>query len=215
MKQFKCRASALGEIMGVKGLGKTGETYVKSWLKEQVYNRRVEISSKYLSKGLIMEDAGIDLYNEYAGIFSVKNEQFFENDFICGTPDIILKDEIIDIKCPYDFSTFPLFEKEIPNMDYYYQLQGYMWLTGRKSANLVYTLVDMPEHLIEREAKSKSFQLGYDFEEVLIDLSKKLTYSDISIDKKIKCFKIDYNEQIIDKIKTRVEECRNYINSLI
>ena len=43
---FKIRASACGYIMGKKGLGKTGETYCKNWLKGKVYDRQVEIKSK-------------------------------------------------------------------------------------------------------------------------------------------------------------------------
>ena len=84
MKEFKIRASACGQIMGVKGLGKTGENYVKTWLKEQIYDRKKEFTSKYTDKGLIVEDNSLDFIADELKIgFIVKNEQFYENDFCC------------------------------------------------------------------------------------------------------------------------------------
>jgi hypothetical protein len=49
MEIFKIRASSAGKISGIKGLGETGKTYCKQWLKEKLYKRRTEIKSKYIS----------------------------------------------------------------------------------------------------------------------------------------------------------------------
>ena len=103
MKQFKIRCSAIGLIMAtskVKGqLSKTAQTYAQEWLKQEIYGRRKEISSKYLDKGNQLEDESIQfLVNNSDYGFIVKNEEHFENDFLTGTPDIILPQEIIDMK---------------------------------------------------------------------------------------------------------------------
>jgi len=144
-KEFKIRASASGKIMGIKALGKTGETYCENWLKEQLYKRKIEFSNKYTEKGLIMEDNSIDYVADQLGYgFLAKNEQYFENDFFTGTPDIILKDHVIDVKNSWDFSTFPLFDNEVPNSDYYFQAQVYMELCGVDSYKLIYVLSDTP-----------------------------------------------------------------------
>ena len=50
MEVFKIRASSAGKISGIKGLGETGKTYCKKWLKEQLYNRKIEFSNKYTVK---------------------------------------------------------------------------------------------------------------------------------------------------------------------
>ncbi len=54
---------------------------------------------------------------------------------------------------PKDFqsfaSTFPWFETEIPNKDYYFQLQGYLWLTNKTEAVLAYCLIDTPLEIVE------------------------------------------------------------------
>lgn len=217
IKEFKIRASACGNIMGVKGLGKTGETYCKDWLKGQVYNRQREINTKYTQKGNEVEDNSIDFVAEQLGYgFLIKNEQFFENDYMQGTPDIILPNEIIDVKNSWDTHTFPLLEDELPNSDYYYQAQIYMELVGRESYKVIYVLSDTPEHLIESEARRYCYANG--FGELDLDIYEKfkakMTYPDVDASLKMKVFEIKKDEAVISKIKERVIECRQIIEQL-
>jgi hypothetical protein len=216
-KTFKIRASAAGQIMGIKALGKTGENYCENWVKEQLYKRRKEFGNKYTEKGLIMEDTSIDFVADELGYgFLAKNEKFLENDFFTGTPDIILNDHVIDVKNSWDCFTFPLFDKELPNKDYFYQAQVYLALTGLSKYKVIYTLTDTPMHLIEKEAYFYCKNNGYDElePEILDEFIEKMTYSDIPNSLKIKVFEIEKCEETIDKLKNRVIECRNYIKSI-
>lgn len=215
MKQFKIRCSQIGQIMGAKGLGKTGLSYLDTWAKEQVYDRKKEFTSKFTQKGTINEDESIDMVADFLGLgFFVKNDQHFENDFLIGTPDVILPDLIIDVKNSWNCFTFPLFETECPNDDYYYQAQGYMELTGREHFKLCYTLTDTPINLIESEARSYCYKNGYDIDDsdVFDDFVKKMTYKNIPIQNRIKIFDIEKDQKCIDLIKSRVEECRKILN---
>lgn len=193
------------------------KTYCKNWLKEQLYARSIEFSSKYTEKGIECEQQGIELLAKVMnyGMIS-KNEQWFENDHITGTPDIILANTVEDIKCPWLFSTFPLFEAELPNDAYYWQMQGYMALTGKKLAAVNYCLVDAPEHLIDREARNISFKAG--FSEVEIELYdevyKKMTYADVPDSLRFKRYEIKRDEIAIAAIAQQVELCRQYIQTL-
>lgn len=210
MKQFKIRASKAGVLMGVKGLGKTGESYLQEWIKEQLYARKKSFSNKYTEKGLIMEDDSLDfIADELSYGLLIKNEQYFENEFFCGTPDVILKDHIIDVKNSFDCFTFPLFEDELPNKDYYWQAQIYMDLVGVDKYKVIYTLMDTPEHLIEKEFKwNNSMQLDYE------QFKNDYIYNSIDAKYRIKIFEIERNQADIDKLKERVIESRNYINNL-
>ena len=217
MKEFKIRASAGGQIMGIKALGKTGENYCVNWVKEQLYNRKKEFSNKYTEKGNIMEDNSIDFIADELGYgFLAKNDKYFENDFFTGTPDVILKDHIIDVKNSWDCFTFPLFEKELPNSDYFYQAQIYMELVGVDKYKVIYTLSDTPINLIEKEAYYFCKNNGYDELDldVLEDFTKKMTYSEIPNNLKIKVFEIEKDESVIEKLKIRVLECRKFIETL-
>jgi len=199
MKEFKIRASAAGKIMTKprsksEVLSKTTKSYLEEWTKEQIYGVRKNIKSKYLTKGIEVEDDAIDYAAESLGwLFAKKNEDFFADDFFCGTPDVILEDTIIDIKSSWDCFSFPLFYKNNPSKDYYYQLQTYMHLTGRKKAQLVYVLMNTPEQL--------TFEDSHD-------------YSEISSKYRIKSFDIDYSEEVIYEMQEQVIKSREYIKQL-
>lgn len=192
------------------------KTYCKDWLKGQLYNRRKEIHSKYLNKGNDVEDQSINYVAEKLGYGMLfKNSKQFSNDFMQGEPDVILSDTVIDVKNSWDFTTFPLFETEVPNMDYYWQGQQYMELTGKKKFKLVYTLIDTPEYLIEREFNSYCWLNNIDQDQdIYDDFVARMTYPDVDDSLKIKVFDFEYNESDVKDIYTRVEMCRDYIIEL-
>ena len=197
--RFKIRASASGKLMTKSrskdgALSKTALSYVQDWYKEQIYGVKKNIDNKYLRKGISVEDNAIDYAaTELGWLFAEKNEEYFEDSHFCGTPDVILDDTIIDIKSSWDCFTFPLFEDEIPNKDYYYQLQTYMALTGLKKAQLVYVLMDTPES-IERDAVS---------------------YESVESKYRIKIFDVDYDEEVVESMRDKVQYVRdNVINTL-
>lgn len=197
MKEFKARASAAGKLMTAarsktETLSETTKTYLKDWAVSEIYGYQKEIKSKYITKGLTKEDEAIDKAIEWLDLdFVLKNEKYFEDDYFCGTPDLITDDEVIDIKNSWDCWTFPLFDNEIKNKDYFTQLQVYMHLTGKKRARLVYVLLNTPEEMHWEQ------QLKYD------DKPKKL---------RIKAFSVDYDPLVIESLKEKVIESRKYIN---
>ena len=220
LKEFKIRASGCGSIMGIKGLGKTGESFLKQWLKEQLYNRRKEFSNKYTQKGNICEDNSIDFVADYLNLgFLIKNEKHFENEYVQGTPDVILKDLIIDVKNSWDIFTFPLFETEVPNSDYYWQAQIYMELLNIDNYKLCYILSDTPINIIESEAKRHCYTNGLsledDYEEILCEFESKMTYSDVDSALKLRVFDIKRDKEDYNLIVERVKLSREYIKKQI
>lgn len=230
INNFKIRASGAHSIMGVKGLGKTGETYLKQWLKEKLYNRREDIKSKYLSKGNQCEEDGFTLMATELNLGMVyKNIAKFENDFCTGVPDLIL-DKVYDDKNSWSLSTFPIFETEIPNNDYWWQGQVYMYLTGIKKYVLAYTLIDAPADLVAQAVKwmtdpeeiykaiSNMIYTEADFKQLCKEFCP-LAESDYFIEipecDRIKTFEFDYDEEAIKKLEGRVLECRIFLNNLI
>lgn len=226
MNPFKIRCSAIGHIMTepklkadkeAGNLGRTAKGYCEDWLKGQLYNRKLEFTSKYTDKGIIMEDAAIDFISDQLGIgLLFKDDQYLENDYMNGHMDISLPDCVIDVKNSWSWETFPLFSKGIPNDNYYWQLQGYMELSGKTKAKLIYVLSDTPVHLIEREARNYCFYNGYGEMDLEIynEFYKKLTYADVDNKLKIKIFEFEKDADAIAKIKSQVEKCRNYIEIL-
>ena len=196
---FKCRASALGKLMTSprsksETLSQTTKSYLEEWVKEQIYGVKKQINSKYIQKGLALEDTAIEFYSVAENkSFMIKNLDHFEDDFFTGTPDCIFEDVVYDFKTSWDCYTFPLFD-EVPDMGYYYQLQVYMHLMGLKKAKLVYTLQDTPDYLTYEESVS---------------------YSHVENKYRIKEFDIDYDSQVIETAKDKIIECRDYVKELL
>jgi hypothetical protein len=218
-ESFKASAHSCGKIMGVKGLGKTGETALQEWVIKKRFNRRPKFFSKFVEKGLRVEDLGRDLLNELQGTNYTKNDEYFENDFTLGFPDIVENDIIIDIKSSWDIFSFPMFESELPNKDYYWQLQCYMAMSGVKKAAIAYCLIDTPQPLIEQELRKLYYQSGGHAEdwnpEVNQELAKNYKFDDIEKSERVKMFYVDYNEKAVELIKKRVLESREYLKSIL
>jgi hypothetical protein len=195
MGTFKLRASAAGKLAPKPKTGnisETTKTYLKEWLTSQVFGVQKHIKNKYIEKGIQYEDEAIDFAIRILKLdFTIKNEKHFEDDYFTGTPDLITDEIVIDIKNSWDCFTFPLFEDEIPNSDYFYQLQVYMHLTGKRKALLVYVLLDTP---------ATNYEAG-----IIYDVADEL---------RIKTFAIDFDPAIIEMLKTKINYSREYLNTL-
>jgi len=216
VSEFKIHPSSCGDIMGAKGLGKTGQSYVENWYKEQLYSRRKSFSSKYTDKGNLTEADCIELVAEVFDLgMLAKNEQTFSNDFMIGTPDIITSDLVIDVKSSWSAFSFPLFDTEVPNKDYALQLQCYMALTGLSKAKLVYCLMDTPDDIVQKEAYYQAERTGVDFDEDFYNEFKKdYIYSHLPTSLRVKSFDIERNDEVIKLICDRVKECRTYLETI-
>lgn len=160
---FRC--SSLGKLMTepqskadreAGRLSKTATAYLDAFLFKYKYNREKPFSNKYTIKGTQVEKSGIDLYCEVYGEFALKNTEWFNDDTIGGTPDIIFKNKVVDIKSSWDAVSF-MAQKEV-NKDYYWQLCGYCRLLNLTKAELVFCLSNTPETLIQKEFMAEYYK---------------------------------------------------------
>ena len=84
---YKFRCSSIGKLMTnsrskSNPLSVTTMNYLKQLHKEEVFGRKKEIRSKYLDKGIEVEEEAITLYSEVTGELFIKNKKRFTNDFI-------------------------------------------------------------------------------------------------------------------------------------
>jgi hypothetical protein len=199
-------------------LSKTCKTYIQELVIEEKYGIRKEFWSRYTDKGNEVENDGIELVNDVLNLgFIFKNDENLNNDYLTGTPDVNTNEILLDIKCSWDATTFPWFETELPNKDYYYQLQGYMWLTGKDESLLCYCLINTPFQIVEDEVRREHWKQNLIDESLdLRDfVQAKHNFDHIPKEKRLKLFKIAKDEEVIEKIKQRVEECREYYNELL
>ena len=192
----------------------------KSFIKEIVlfdkYGIRQEINNKYLDKGLEVEDLSIELASIVLDTgFLMKNDERFTNEYLTGEPDVL--EPLIDVKSSWSAATFPFFDDTLKNKLYEWQLKGYMMLTGKKEAWLVYALINTPMQLVEDEMRRVSWkrgELGEVSEEVEREVLSFHTFDDIPVEKRVKAFKVEYTEADEKKIIEKVELARKYYNSI-
>lgn len=223
---YKERSSAVGQIMTNarsknEVLSKTAKTRIQDKLLEDLFGIKKDFWSKYTTKGIEQENKSIILFERVSGLFGVsKNEESFENEYLTGTPDIITDNEIIDIKTSWSGSTFPWFDTELQNKDYYYQLLVYMALTGRKKGRVVYCLVDASEDMIQDEIRRECWKqkiIDIDSKEAYKIESKvreQMTFNNVPEALRIKQFEVEFNQDVYEAIVERVEVCREYYEQL-
>ena len=221
---MKIRCSQIGKIMSnprTKGerLSQTTKTYILELAIQEKYGIHKEFWSRYTDKGIEVEDEAIKLVGEVLNVgFIYKNEERITNEYITGVPDVNT-DVLIDVKSSWDAFTFfdKVIENELNNKDYYYQLQGYMWLTDKQEALLCYCLIDTPLQIVEDEIRREHWKQNLisessDLREFVED---KHTFMHIPKEKRVKTHVVKRDDKVIEAIKTRIEECNEYYNEII
>jgi hypothetical protein len=221
---MKVRCSQIGKIMTnprTKGerLSQTTKSYILELAIQEKYGIHKEFWSRYTDKGNEVEPEAIKLTESVLDVgFIYKNEEQFSNEWVTGKPDVNT-DVLIDVKSSWDAFTFfdKVIENELNNKDYYYQLQGYMWLTDKQEALLCYCLIDTPLQIVEDEIRREHWKQNLisessDLREFVED---KHTFGHIPKEKRVKTHVVKRDDEVIEAIKTRIEECREYYNNLI
>lgn len=159
MQQHKFRAHSIAEIMTdpkskdeVLSVG--AKTAILKIAKELVYGYDERISSKYIKKGLAVEDQSIELVNSVFFTNYKKNEERKANEWITGECDIATPSKIIDIKSSWSLATFPAIPEAGKDKTYEWQGRAYMWLWDVDSFEVNYCLVNTPDELIGYEDTS-------------------------------------------------------------
>lgn len=207
-------------------LSKGCKSYLNSLYAFEKYHKwsaSKDKGNKYTIKGKEVEEEAITMSSRLDRKLYIKHEGKLENEFICGHPDIIVCDEegvpvkIIDVKAPFDIETFfyvlgrPLLQQ------YYWQIQGYMALTGAKCGEVHFCLVNLPDYMLEEEKYRLAKRLNAvtnenaEYKEAEAELISNLTFDDMPLeDRRIK-FTVERNDEDIQRVYSRVEKCRKYL----
>ena len=92
-----------------------------------------------------------------------------------------------------------------------------MELTGRRNSYLVYCLVDTPSDIVEDEVRRVHYKLKEIDDNPIVRNAVEMqhNFERVPKEQRIKCFEIAYDPEAIKKIYNRVEECREYYETLI
>lgn len=188
------------------------------------YGRESDVESRYLKKGLLVEEDSITLYSRLKKQVFRKNEEQISNEFICGTPDayqgkvITQASLVVDTKSSWDVFTFHRSRvKDLAAM-YYWQGMGYCDLTNSSKTVIAYCLIDTPHSLIYDEQNRLKWKMGVinpesdeSYLAACAEIERNMTYGDIPLEEKMFERVIMRDDDAIERIHKRVAECRAYM----
>lgn len=143
----KFTGSEIHKLMGARGFGKTGETYITEKAAEFLTGEPIkpEFTAASTQWGIDHEFEA-KMYFESATGAKIFETGTIENKYICGTPDGIIEDYHknskqescgFEIKCPYNsgnhlknFLMQNANDLLVLRPEYYWQIIAYMWLAG-------------------------------------------------------------------------------------
>jgi hypothetical protein len=198
---LRIRASSLGLIMTepklkTEVLSAGAKTYVKKLAREFVYNFDEDISSKYMDKGIIVEDTSIALYNSVFFTDYKKNTERKTNEWITGECDIYTGKKIIDIKSSWSLATFPCISEDGIDKGYEWQGRAYMMLWDCDEFENAYCMVSTPEELLRYDQEDLHYVDN-------IEESLRVTITPYTRDLKLE-----------EKIKVKCEAAQLYFNEV-
>lgn len=207
------------------------KTHCKKWLKEHLFNRREQLNNKYVNKGNETEEDGFTLAAVQLKLGMVyKNTERRRNGIVSGECDLHHERVTYDNKSSWSLDTFPMFENQIPDIKYWWQLQGYSMLWESDHLCLNYTLVNSSYESVEKAIKwldspnekytvaknmvftQKEFDVLRDHFFADADL---IDFVEIPADKRIKPFKFKPDPNAVKIITERSNLCKEYIYALL
>ena len=199
-------------------LSETAKTFVEDkWLFD-TFGFAESIKNQYMDKGNECEQDSMDLVTQVLeGGFRSRYNTKLQNEYVIGTPDIVLADCVEDIKTSWNLKTF--FNAELSKM-YFAQAQCYMWLTGKEKYRLIYALVPTPQSMVLNECEKLVYKYGknYDNEDYIAECQQIQRNNDLikelPIEKRVKVFAFDYDPNYIETLKIKIEKAREYYNTL-
>lgn len=141
-------------------LSSGAKTYIKKLFREEKYNRRAELSSKYIDKGNANEEDSITMVSLIDDYAYENNKERVYNDFIQGEADIKpVNKKGMDVKSSWSLASFPFDDDTLPS-NYYWQDMSYIDLYNADEWETIYCLTNLNDFMINDMIYKAGFKLG-------------------------------------------------------
>lgn len=226
--KVKFRASSWGNLLAESKdkkevIGKTCAAELIKIYNQVKYGRKKDLVTKHMTKGILAEEDAITLYSRVEKKMYFKNQQYLENDFFSGHPDLadtenILESmEVDDIKNSWELDTFTPKLLEDNDRGYIAQLNVYYDLTGAQGGAIVYCLVDCPPSVLMDEKRRLLYSMDVVSEEspaylrAAAELERNLTFGDIDYRERVIKKPVIRDDELIEKMKSKVPIFRQFL----
>ena len=189
------------------------------------------IKSKFLSKGLDLEEDGLTAYSlfmqsqsDYDGTIYNKITERKKNEWVEGSADSKDSRFIIDTKISWDIYSFDANRFKPLDITYLWQGKSYSWLYEKEGAKIVHVLLNTPEYLIQAEERKLAYELFGElssaidnpiYVEACKELRAKHIHDHRPLKRRVYVTDVPFNfEEDTEKIKQCVKDCRYYLNNI-
>jgi hypothetical protein len=194
-------------------LSETAKTYLNELWLEENYSYREPLFTDEIMKGLTCEQDCLSLVQKVlGGKLRIKNTEHFSNEFIKGTPDVILDNCIEDVKTSFNVKTFHNAEL-LPA--YYWQAQCYMALCGKSKYRLIYGLVNTPSEIVTDLKKRIYYKFdcneeNTDYQKASKQIEHNHNFDTIPAEKRIKVFEFEFEPEKIKFLYSKITKAREF-----
>ena len=182
-------ASQIDSLLGIKGLGLTGESYIFEKAVETVFGKdeNDDFTTYDMQRGVELEPIAFEKFKELKELefIEVQETSFFcFGDHAGASPDgLVGKDAILEIKCPRPNKFFKLVKDNQIDKVYLSQMQMQMLCTNSQRAHffnyIIFNGIEMwHEIIVERDEKiielirqrlEEAIMLKHEFTQYLIE----------------------------------------------
>lgn len=224
--EIKIHCSSLGKILTNPkskadieegNLSATAKSHLIEVYARELYDFKKELNNKYVNKGWEVEPEAIEELSLQVRYPMEKNEEVFSSEYFVGTPDVITKNMVFDVKSSYDWITFlSNIPSELDPM-YVAQVNGYLDLLGYDTGYIAYVLLDTPESIRNKEKfyllssmdviseESPSFVKAWEEKE------KNMIFSNHPIEERILLFEVKKDQELLERAKQKVIKARQFL----
>jgi len=223
---YEKRNKTQGEISHISGMGLSCLKDI--YLREKWGKRIINVSKDYVPgilNGSLAESASLGLICDLDGIQYKKHKDLIKNKYLKGIIDcytgvsIKKAEKVIDIKtCASMHSLVALIKDEEVKSAFYWQIMGYLAITGAEYGAIYHCVVDYHERIITDEINKflhRTKGLGFDgdyIDEQVQHIRFNLTFKEIPAEQRVVKFEVTRDEDAIKQIYEKVRFCRQWLN---
>jgi hypothetical protein len=223
--EYKKENQGRSDVLSPGCISKLKDLYVREKYHKQVVNIAKDYSPAILN-GTLSESKSLGMLSEIDGIRYKTHKKLIKNDHLKGILDAYSgksarkASKVIEVKTCANMQSLVniIGSKDISSM-YYWQIMGYLAITGADEGEICHCLVSYPERVIKDEInrflfKAKSFDFDGEYIQTHIDrIRHNLTFDDIPIHERMYRFKVQRDDDAISRIYEKVKHCRKWLNS--
>lgn len=212
------------DAIGAGGISRLKDIYIKEKWGKEIINVAKDYVPAVLN-GTLSEHKSLEMLSELDGIKYKSHKKLIKNRYLKGILDCYLGGSIKNIHKVTDIKTaasmqslLSLVRDEETKSKYYWQIMGYLAITGAQEGEVCHCLVSYSERIINDEIHKflqRTKNLGFDGEYIDAQIQRikfNMTFDEIPIEQRIVRFVVERDDEAIKSIYDKVRFCRKWLN---